>query len=96
MSTVDHNSWNSYVVMVLVFAKQAGVLIEHPTHKYGDLVVVEIRCVVGLLEKICCWVLESFHLNLELLRYFKLLRIFSYFSFKDYKHILYGRKYKNS
>lgn len=62
MSAVDHDAGNIEVSIVVQLAQLALVLVQQLTHEVIDLVAIQIRRVLRLLEEESCWVLELFHL----------------------------------
>lgn len=59
---MDHDAGDVQVSIVVLLAELTFVLVQQLSHEVVDLVAIEIRRVLCLLEEEGCWVLELFHL----------------------------------
>lgn len=59
---MDHDAGDIQISIVVLLAQLALVLVQQLTHEVVDLVAIQIRRVLRLLEEESCWVLELFHL----------------------------------
>lgn len=62
MPAVNHYPRNLMFCIVIFLTKSALLLVEQLAHELVDLFAIEIRRILGLLEKECCRVLQLFHL----------------------------------
>jgi hypothetical protein len=62
VAAVDHDAGDIDIGVVVLLAQLASVLVQQLTHEFSDLVVIQIRRVLGLLEEESCWVFQLFHL----------------------------------
>lgn len=59
---MNHDAGNIEISIEVLLAQLALVLVQQLTHKIVDLVAIQIRRVLRLLEEESCRVLELFHL----------------------------------